>query len=240
MPSGQTIITNSLTILGINQQGGAPSASDSASALVEFNAMWSSWSIDEGLITSVQSITKALTTATASYTIGVGGAFNTALPSRIYKAYYVLGANRNELEIVNSTRYFAHNDLTAAAATPDELYPDFNISLASGLATLYLWPVPTFGSGSPTLELETAAAFTAWSLAVSYTLPPGYQDAIQYALAWRLIPQYGGIVAPQVMQTVADLGQKAELRIRTANEKNRILPPEAVALQPLTPPAAQR
>jgi hypothetical protein len=46
------------------------------------------------------------------------------------------------------------------------------------------------------------------------------------------------------MQTVEQLGAKAELRIRTMNSKNRLVPPEMVALEPLgstpMPPGAPR
>lgn len=242
MPSGQTIITNSLTILGIVEQGGAPSASDSQAGLNELNSMWNAWGIDEGLIFSVQRITQSLTTATASYTIGTGASFNTALPTRIYKAVFSVGGNnRNDLKIIEAMQYYSHNDLTASTSSggaPDELYPDFNVNPTTGFGTVYIWPIPVFTSPTPVLELETGVAFSAWTLATNYNIPYGYQDAIQYALAWRLIPQYGGVVAPQVMQTVAELGAKAELRIRTMNSKNRLIPPEMVALEPLGAPQA--
>jgi hypothetical protein len=234
MPTGQTIISNALTILGILEQGGSPSASDSTAALNELNAMWDAWGIDEGLIYSILTATKVLTGAVASYTIGTGGAFNTQRPSRIYEAFMTTANGRVRLEIVDALRYYAHRDLAAAAVCSDELYPDYNVD-ASGFAKLYLWPVP---SGTPTLEIEVGVPFTAWTLAGVYQLPYGYQDAIQYALAWRLIPQYGGIVAPQVMQTVELLGAKAELRIRTANSKDRQIPGEMAALEPLGAPQA--
>lgn len=247
MPTGQTVISNALTILGILEQGGAPSASDSQAGLNELNSMWDSWGIDEGLIFSIQAINKPLTTATASYTIGTGASFNTPLPTRIYKANFVVGNNRNDLKIIEAIQYYSHNDLTAATSSngaPDELYPDFNVDPTTGFGKIYIWPVPVFTSPTPSVELQTGVAFTSWALGTNYNIPYGYQDAIQYALAWRLIPQYGGIVAPTVMETVAALGAKAETRIRTMNSKNRLVPPEMVALEPLgsqpPPPGATR
>lgn len=238
MPSGLTIISNSLVILGILEQSGSPSASDAAAGLAELNSLWNSWGIDNGLIFSIQAVTKALASGVASYTIGTGGTFNTPLPTAIYRAFIAQTGNRTELKIIEAQQYYAHNDLTATAVTPDEVYLDFNVDPTTGLGRVYLWPVPTFTVITPSLELDTGVAFTAWSLGTNVNLPYGYQDAIQYALAFRLIPQYGGIVAPQVMQTVADLGAKAELRIRTMNARNRLMPPEMAALNPLGAPQA--
>ncbi len=143
MPTGQVIVTNALTTLGINEQGAVPSASDSVDALAELNSMWQAWGIDEGLIYALTSVTKALTANVGSYTIGTGAAFNTTLPSRIYRAFITSTGNRNEIEIVNAEKYYSHNDLTAAAATPDEVYPDFNVDPTTGFASVRLWPIQT-------------------------------------------------------------------------------------------------
>ena len=224
MPTGQQIITNALTTLGIVEQGGSPSASDSADALIELNDMWSSWSIDEGLIFAVQAITKALTGAVGSYTIGSGAAFNVASPSRIYAAFITTSSGRNEIKVVDREQYYSHNDLSAAAVCPDEVYPNFNIDPTTGYATIYLWPIQ---SGTPTLELTVGCTFTAWALATSFILPPGYQDAINYALAWRLIPRFGDIVSAGAKEIISGLGSKAEDRIREMNVMNRKLPTQA-------------
>ncbi len=302
MATGQVIITNALTILGINEQGGVPSASDSVDALNELNAMWEAWGIDEGLIYAVLSAQYPLTAYTRSYTIGAGATFNAPRPQRIYKALIVsgltfsgtttstsktittsntqglglgqalsgtgitvgsvitgivdntsitmsiaatasgtvtitvLGANRNNLKIVEAAAYYEHNDLGALASTPDELYPDYNVDPTTGFATLYLFPVPTFSGGAPKLELETAVTFAAWTLVTNYDLPPAFQDAIQYALAMRLIPRFGMIVPQEIAQIVMAVGSKAEQRIREMNALNRQSPPQMMA----TPDTSQQ
>lgn len=228
--TGQQMVNSALTILGILEQGGTPSASESQDGLYELNGMWNAWGIDEGLIFGVQPIQKALTAAVGSYTIGPGAAFNVVAPNRIYKAYIIAAdGSRNEIEVVNGQRYFAHNDLAAAAVTPDEVYPDFNIDNATGFATIKLWPVQT---GTPTLELTVGSTFTTWTLNGTYYVPQGYLDAIQYALAWRLIPRFGVIVPQQIAQEVAMLGEKSELRIREMNKANRMLQPGTEMLVP--------
>ena len=50
MPTGQQIVSDALTIMGILEQGGTPSVSDSVDCLGALNVFWQAWGIDEGLI----------------------------------------------------------------------------------------------------------------------------------------------------------------------------------------------
>ncbi len=320
--TGAQIVNQALTILGLNEQGGTPSASDQSDSLTELNVMWDAWSIDDGLIWDNVAARFPISAAVASYTIGLSqnngpaGKFNIAVPGRIYKARVtsatngaisanalsaggqgyaasdtgvILGANgtqatytvntvgaggavatytlntsgtgyiaaagvptatggaqpgvgtgfridinsvtaggetRTELEIVSGARYYSHRDLQASAQTPDELYPDYNPD-ENGLARLSFWPIP---SGSGTLELEMGVPFQTWALTTNAGLPPAAVDAIQYALAWRLIPRFGMAVAREIVASVEELAAKAESRFRDAVAKYRQIP--AAEVQP--------
>lgn len=238
MPTGQTIVNNALTKLAINELGGTPSVSDSTAALSELNNMWGSWGVDEGLIFAEQIVSHALAASTPSYTIGPGGLFAVVQgPSRVYGAF-IAGQPRVMLKVVDAAQYWAHHDLAATAVIPDEVYVDFNIDPTTGLAKVYVWPTTT---GSPTLDILVGCPFAVWALAVNYLLPQGYQDAIEWALAFRLVPSFGAIVPQQILQTVMAEGTKAEQRLRQFNRANRQLqtgleqlPPlqESVAAQP--------
>jgi hypothetical protein len=237
MPTGQAVINAALEILGINELGGTPSASESQSALNELNAMWNAWGIDEGLIYAEIAITKALLASTASYTIGPTGSFVAAVPGKIYKAFIIAAdGSRNEIDVVNAGTYYAHNDLSASAVTPDQVYPDFNVDPTTGFPVIYLWPVNT---GTPTLQLLVGATFTTWALNTTYNIPQGFQDLINYSLAWRLIPRFGVIVPDAIKQEVAMLAEKAELRVREMNKMNRNLTPGTEMLQPPQQPGAR-
>lgn len=242
MPTGQVIVTGALTTLGINQQGGTPSASDSADALAELNNQWDAWGIDEGLIFSIQPVSVPLTANVGAYTIGPGATVNKPRPARIYKAFFVAavstGKIRKELKIVEAMEYYAHGDLTAAASTPDELYPDFNVD-SNGYATLRFFPVSTCLTTS-TAEIDAAVPFSAWTLVDDTILPAGYQDAINYALAFRLIPRFGAIVPEQVQKMVIANGMKAEERIRAMNAINRKLSADAVKVPNTEQPPPQQ
>lgn len=326
MPTGQTIITNALSHLGLVQQGGAPNASDSAYGLTVLNETWDAWGIDEGLIYAQTPLRFALAANYSPITIGNGADFNTPRPSRIYKAFVssvangaisagtlngsgtgyavndtgvILGTmgtqatytitgvsaggvptgvtinsagtgyqhgdafptqtgggqpgagvgltlnlsvssnpsfNRNELKLVTAREYLAHHDLAASALAPDELYIDW-LPDASGFLKLYLWPVQS--GTSLGLELDAAVPFSAWGLGTAYVIPPGYQDAIEWALAFKLLAGFGAAVNPAVAKLVAMNGMKAEARIREMNMKNRQLTTAEVISPQLqtTPPA---
>ncbi len=233
MPSGQTIITNALTALGINDQGGAPNASDSADALAELNVMWGAMGIDEGLIFAVQAATIATTIAGASYLWSI---FSTAAPpSKIYTANWLNAAGqRFPLEVIPSERYRAHRDLAAAALAPEELYADFLIPAAAGTGSVFLWPVPSVVG---TLDIEVGAIFAAWTLAGVYSLPQGYQDLIEKALAFRLIARFGDLITGDTAKVIQAVGSEAQMRIRKLNAAHRQLSAEAAGLQ-APPPAA--
>ena len=245
MPYGQVLINNALTILGILEQGGTPSNSDAADALVTLNSYWEAAGIDEGWIYAVQQQQCTWTATHASAGIGPTAAspFNVAVPSRIYNATFVLSTGvRVPLNIVPQEHYFGHHDLTAAALVPDELYYDYNIDPALGSGTLYLYPAPS--STGAKLELENAATFADFTLAGLYMLPQGFQDALQEILAWKLLTHYGAAIAQQTAEVVRENGTKAEQRVRAMNARNRMIPPEAAGMaagggaSPISGPAA--
>lgn len=139
---------------------------------------------------------------------------------------YVTTGNRNEIKIVEAGKYYDHNDLGASAATPDEIYPDYLSSGTLGTMNLYLFPVPK--NALVALDLDMAVAFSTWAVGSLYNIPPAVQDAIEWAVAFRLLSTFGVAVQPQVAQIVTIEGQKSEARLRANNSFTRQLPPQAV------------
>ena len=165
-------------------------------------------------------------TAGAQPGVGVGFAINVLTAT-------ALATNRQDLDMVPPDRYYAHNDLAASAGLPDELYPDY-LPDVNGFARLFVWPIPSVAG---TLELEISAPFTTWTLTDSYSIPAGFQDALEQALAFRLLARFGAAVSQEVSAVVQAVGQKAENRIRESNRINRQMPPGTEAVP--APPAAQ-
>lgn len=224
--TGQTVVTNALVTIGVYGMGEIPSVSDSNDALAELNDMWEAWGVDEGLIFAVQKQVFAWPLNVASNPIGTTATapFNVALPTRLYAAYWIpMSGPRVPLRLVNSTTYYEHRDLSASSAlSPDELYADWLVSQSGNNSNLSLWPVPA-AAGS--LEIDTGAPFSTWTLNGVYALPLGYQDAINYVLASRLIPRYGVVVNEQIAARVDEKAQGAEDRIRQMNLVNRQMKP---------------
>ncbi len=168
------------------------------------------------------------TTATGGAQAGIGTGFRISIAS-----VTAGGQNRNELNIVEATKYYAHNDLQASAAVPDEIYPDYNVN-QDGYATLYFFPVPKVLAAT-NLELDQAVPFTTWTLTDSYQIPQAYRDALGWALAFRALPIFGEAVGQGAAQVVAAEGAKAEARLRKMNSVNRQAPEQ----QMMTPGAQQ-
>ena len=136
------------------------------------------------------------------------------------------GLNRNELRIIESGAYYAHNDLGASAATPEEIYCDYNAD-ANGYSRVYVWPVVSEVQPSY-LELEVGVAFALWTLGANYQIPYAMQDALEWAVAFRALSTFGVAVQPQVAQAVQAEGAKAEARMRQYTSFTRQLPSQAV------------
>ncbi len=169
------------------------------------------------------------TTATGGAQPGSGTGFRISIAS-----VTAGGQNRNELNIVDATKYYAHNDLQASAAVPDEIYPDYNVN-QDGYATLYFFPVPKVLAAT-NLELDQAVPFTTWSLTGDYKIPEGYQNAIEWVVAFRCLPGFGQAVGQGVAEVVAAEAVKGEQLIRAMNAINRQLPAQAV-MDPSAPQA---
>jgi hypothetical protein len=242
MPTGQQIITRAVTALNIIDDGGGISASESAGLLIELNAMVDAWATEETLIPSVSTAQYALTANKNPYSIGPGGDFDTARPVRIDGAYQIStvgsGTNRNKLRVIGSKEYFEHNDLSAAATSSDELYPDWADG-AAGRMNLYLYPVPTCPTAT-FLEMQTWNPIAAFALGANQNLPNGYEDAIVYGLAYRCIPRYGAVVNQAVAEVITNIGKQAKDRIKTLNVQNRLLDPSLLPQQQQAAPPAGR
>jgi hypothetical protein len=310
MPTGQTIVNNALTMLGMREQGGTPSVSDSQDSLDQLNSMWAAWGIDEGLIYAIVAQRFPVLANLGIYTIGPGALCNVPRPGRIYRAAFLSatggaitgkvvgdggtgyiandtgvipgaagtqatytvntvdadgavltftlsaagtgylagngyptqvggaqpglgtgftiniltvsagGQGRNNLRIVPAEVYYDHNDLSATAQTPDELYPDCTPDV-DGFARLFLFPVPSITAA---LEIQAGVPFLLWTLTGTYSIPQGIQDQLEGALAYRLLARFGAAVAQEVAAVVRDVGMKAEARIREMNKFNRQMP----------------
>ncbi len=226
--TGQQIINSALINLGLLEQGGTPSSSDSDDALTKLNMLLAEWRIQELLIWQIGIAGPfALVANQVSYQIGPAGAdFNTTRPQWIHRAVLTLaGPNASNL-IEHDVRvtsmsedYESIPDKKAAGAIPELLYND----RGSPISTLYPWPVPRCATATA-LKLYTWSQLTDYAtLGTSANLPDGYGMGLSYNLAVILAPSYGAAVQGDVMKTCAAIAAETKEQIRKLNAKARNL-----------------
>jgi hypothetical protein len=235
--SGQTLINMALASLGILEQGGTPSVSESNDALLKLNAMLGQWRIQELFVPSVGFAGYTLASNQRSYQIGPGAAdFPVARPDWIERAVIGLAGPNPGSAIERDVRvtsdpaeYESVPDKAAAGAIPEFIYND----RGNPISTLYPWPVPRCATATNLILytwnqiLDFAATTTMADLA------DGYGEAIAHALTMRLAPAYPGVVEPENVQICSALAQQAEQNIRILNAKARGLQmPEQPQQQP--------
>lgn len=155
-------------------------------------------------------------------------------PSRIDSASCLVsvgsGLVRTRLRPVSSPEYFSHVDPATSATSAEEIYNDY----AEPYSNLYLFPVPS--CLTPTiLELETWTQLTQLLPAVFTYLPPGYESAIQYGAAWRMITWFG-ISDAAIIQKIEQLGKSGQDTVRQLNSANRMIPMPQTAAAPAPQP----
>jgi hypothetical protein len=176
--------------------------------------MLASWSVERMNIFTILRSEYPLVTATQSYTIGSSGVFNSTRPVKIERASILIanaggsGKISQPLDLIDEKQWSDIVERGASGVIPRVLYAD----MAFPLATLYLWPVPTFTGTAPQLELWTWSQLQSFAdLTTAYTFPPGYDRALKFNLAVEVAPQFGIVPTPQVQQIAAD--SKAALRM---------------------------
>jgi len=133
----------------------------------------------------------------ASYTMGVGGDFNTARPVTI-EAAYNHGNNGTPSQVdfpievtTNFERYSEIVTKEVQTQLPIIMYDDGNFPLK----TLYFWPIPVDTTYRPQLwSWGIVTSFTSTSDVIS--LPPGYSRALQKNLAVEISPSFGKQISP--------------------------------------------
>ena len=123
-----------------------------------------------------------LTAGDGTYTIGVGGDFNTIAPKRIVSAYVTNGSIDYPLYIIDSKQY-SEIPFKADDGIPECLYYNNNYPLG----TIKLYPLPI----GDTLTINSEKAITSFTnLDTEFSMPAEYQMAIVYNLAVMIAPEY--------------------------------------------------
>jgi hypothetical protein len=185
-----SIINLALFISGVYGASQPPSAFDANTGLTLCNYMLDGWSAGGWMMYhTVESIYQS--TGAASYTIGVGGNFNTPRPNQLENGCFarqtVVGSPLYNidypLEVMNAREDYAAISIKNLGSFPLYVFFDGNYS-SSKLGNVFIWPIPSNLYEIHLLVREQLTQFT--SLAQTVNFPPGYREALLYNLAARL------------------------------------------------------
>ena len=199
MPTARDLCTNSALKLGALEDGESLGATETTDCLNVLNSMLDYWAINKLLVYQIVQSQYTWPGATVSRTIGSGGNFNTARPSRIEDGTFFRDSSNidYQVEIIrNREVYDRIVSKTDQSSFPSALFYD----PAYPLGILKVYPIP---SSSLTLFLNTWQVLQSFALLTTdLALPPGYQWMIEHNLAVHLEPIFS-LPCPDSVKTEA-------------------------------------
>lgn len=197
--TAQDIVSGALKKLGIVRKNESLDANESSDALTVLNDMLASWSNDSLFITSRALESFTLTTGVSTYTIGVGGAFNTARPLFIKSAFLRQSGVDYEMTIIDDAEF----DTTISVKTIQSTIPTIlSYDNAYPLGTLSIWPVPSAANSIYLLSEKAITQLAA--LTTTFDMPPGWALALKSNLAMLMADEYNMQPTASLMKSAND------------------------------------
>lgn len=193
------IIIQALQEIQAIAQGEVPSAQEMSDGLVRLNRLMDRWAARKILAFNVGFQLFTLQPNLSPHTIGPNGTFVVPQrPVRIESAALVLNLTNPSTDIpiaIRDDQWWAQNRVKAQTSnTPTDLY--YSADWPNG--SCYFWPVPTVNYQ---VRLELWGLLGQFSsLQGTFSLPPGYWDAVVLQLALNLAPAWAGIVTPELRE----------------------------------------
>lgn len=175
------LIRAALNVTNILFDGEDPDANTGKAARFQLNSMFDSWAADKLAIYSERNDVFILVPGTATYTIGPTGAWVMPRPVEITAAQTrYTSINEQSLEIVSNDAY---NAIRTKGITNSVQYV-MGVLPSYPNASVSLYPTP---SAANPVRITSKVQFSAvTSMTEIVDLPPGYQEAIIYNLAYRI------------------------------------------------------
>jgi hypothetical protein len=210
MATGLDLFKAALKEIGVLAIGETPNDDMGTDAESTCNRMLSGWANRGRKVYEIFDETQTMTAATASFTIGSGGDWNTTWPTKIM-SIKVRDSNGNDYPCteISTEEYQNITDKDATSSRPykwtyDKTYP---------LGVIKFYPVHT---GALTALITSLKQFTALTKAGTVSLPPGYEELIVFHLAKRLCPGY----SKKITADLKALCWEAEQGIKQVNKKH--------------------
>lgn len=191
MTTATDLISLALRTSGVLGVGQAADPQDLADGFTILNQILSQWSRKRYLVYALIDVSAPMT-GVQSYSIGPGGAFNTARPDRLEGAYLRITYSQPgipvdyPLTIIQSREDYSRFAVKTLGTMPSAVWYD----AAYPVGNVYPYPVPI--AGLYELHLLLKQPLTAFaSLTAPVVLPPEYEPALLYNLCVRIRPAYG-------------------------------------------------
>ncbi len=165
-------------------------------ALVLLNGIIDSWDAQKLRIFAIDRNAYNLANGVGSYTLGQGGGLTANRPIAIRAATIIDNGHYTPMKIVSAEEFASISTRGDTSITPKVLWSDDGFPMT----TIYVYPLP---SGTPQLELYTWEPLVQLALiSTTFSMPPGYQRALQKALAVEMAPMFGRQVDPNTLLAV--------------------------------------
>jgi hypothetical protein len=203
------ICQDALFEIGVLAPGESLQAADGAFALGKLNRLIDNWNAERAAVYSDQFEAYTLVPSLAPHTIGPTGATFTVTqrPVTIEGASVILDNVTPAVYVPIAVRDAAWWDAQTVPDLTAEFPTDVYYEPAWPNGKLWFWPVPTTAYG---VNLMTRIVLAELTLASSFSLPPGYKDAITLTLAEDLASPYGA----QISQITREKARDARARRR--------------------------
>lgn len=210
------VLQDALTDLGVLQEGETASDAQTSLALSRFNRLLDNWNADRLKVYADQYLTFTWVPGTSPTTIGPTGATWTTgqRPVTIEGISYIFpgGGTNAYITLTPRDAQWWHNQITPELATtnPTDFY--YNPTWPNG--SIYFWPVPQTAYDVELQVRVVLSQFEISDLSDTFTMPPGYRDALTLSLAEELCIPFR--VAPS--QQLKESATKARARVFANND----------------------
>jgi hypothetical protein len=183
------LINLALKKIGVLGVGQTASDEDVSDAFKQLNMMMAQWSVKRNVVYQIVDV-PCTATGAQTYTVGIGGDFDTPRPSKLFGAYCRQINNPGlpidyPLELLQSINDYSMVSTKTMASMASLVW--YDPQMPQGV--LHVWPVAGAGYELHILALRPLGRFP--SPYDDITLPEVYEEALMYNLAGRLYSDYG-------------------------------------------------
>lgn len=218
----RTFITAALQTIGVVGPGETPATDIMTPAFARFQDLIDAYGADRLQIYGRTRVTKTVTAAQSSYTIGAAGDIAIVWPTYIDTAAYVQASSSPAQELpmrgLTDAEWAAQSIKTLASTIATTWYYDH--AFASGLGKFYVHPVPDVSGDTLVLYVPTALVVPV-TLDSVMSQPPGAPRLFRLALADELSDEFG-VVGP-VADRVRGRAKEAQASWQIANDRPQSL-----------------